>query len=160
MEEFGFFLTRAFATTRRRRRKWPYVPGKYFVTDPGAPVAVTTLGSKELAEEVANSAPAGLCIVGKVETENIGIEKIIKNILSNANIRYLICAGNEPPKHLTGATIMALFENGMDEHHRFPWYAPCFTQYKYRRGACIQATNQGNRHDRMHRCCRHTPKNQ
>ncbi|HEY5733738.1 MAG TPA: hypothetical protein VIU36_03155 [Gammaproteobacteria bacterium] len=118
MEEFGFFLTRAFATTRRRRRKWPYVPGKYFVSDPDAPVAVTTLGSKELAEQVANPAPPGLCIVGKVETENIGIEKIIKNILSNANIRYLICAGNEPPKHLTGATIIALFENGMDEHHR------------------------------------------
>lgn len=118
MEEFGFFLTRAFATTRRRRHKWPYVPGKYFVTNPEAPVAVTTLGSKELAEQIANAAPPGLCIVGKVETENIGIEKIIKNILSNAHIRYLICAGNEPPKHLTGATIMALFEYGMDEHHR------------------------------------------
>jgi tetrahydromethanopterin S-methyltransferase subunit A len=118
MEDFGFFLTRAFATTRRRKRKWPYVPGKYFVHNPGAPVAVTTLGSVELAEQVAESAPEGLCIVGKVETENIGIEKIIKNILSNPAICWLLCAGKEPPKHLTGATIIALFENGIDEQHR------------------------------------------
>lgn len=118
MENFGFFLTRAFATTRYRKRRWPFVPGKYFVIEPTAPVAVTTLGSVELAPQVANSPPDGLCIVGKVETENIGIEKIIKNILSNPSIRYLVCAGNEPPKHLTGATMIALFENGIDDHNR------------------------------------------
>lgn len=118
MEDFGFFLTRAFATTRRRKRKWPHVPGKYFINNPSAPVAVTTLGSVELAEQIAQSAPDGLCIVGKVETENIGIEKIIKNILSNPSISWLLCAGKEPPKHLTGATLMALFENGMDDNHR------------------------------------------
>jgi tetrahydromethanopterin S-methyltransferase subunit A len=118
MEDFGFFLTRVFATTKGRRRKWPYVPGKYYVTNANACVAVTTLGNVELAEQVADSAPDGLCIVGKVETENIGIEKIIKNIISNPGISYLICAGNEPPKHLTGATLMALFEHGVDEQHR------------------------------------------
>lgn len=120
MEDFGFFLTRLFATTRARRRAWPYVPGTYFVADPAAPVAVTTLGSVALAEAVSRDPPAGLCIVGKVETENIGIEKIIKNTVSNPAIRYLICAGAEPPKHLTGATLLALFANGMDENHRIP----------------------------------------
>lgn len=117
MENFGFFLTRAFATTKGRRRKWPFVPGKYFVNIPTAPVAVTTLGSVDLAPQVAKSPPDGLCIVGKVETENIGIEKVIKNILSNPSIRYLVCAGKEPPKHLTGATIISLFENGIDERN-------------------------------------------
>jgi tetrahydromethanopterin S-methyltransferase subunit A len=96
------------------------VPGKYFVVDPAAPVAVTTLGSVALAQELARSAPNGLCIVGKVETENIGIEKIIKNVLSNPAIRFLICAGAEPPKHLTGATLLALFKNGVDGARRIP----------------------------------------
>ena len=95
MEDFGFFLTRRFASTKGRKREWPFVPGKYFVNAPSAPVAVTTLGSVELAAEVAKFPPDGLCIVGKVETENIGIEKIIKNILSNSAIRYLVCAGQE-----------------------------------------------------------------
>jgi tetrahydromethanopterin S-methyltransferase subunit A len=120
MEDFGFFLSRAFASTKPRRKSWPYVPGSYFVTDPAAPVAVTTLGSVALAEAVSRNPPAGLCIVGKVETENIGIEKIIKNVVSNPAIRYLICAGNEPPRHLTGATLLALFANGMDGRNRIP----------------------------------------
>ena len=83
MENFGFFLSRIFASTKARKAEWPFVPGAYFVADSGAPVAVTTLGSVDLAREVSLEAPAGLCIVGKVETENIGIEKIIKNVLSN-----------------------------------------------------------------------------
>ena len=115
MEDFGFFLSRTFASTKHKRGEWPFVPGKFHVLDPDAPVAVTTLGSVDLAGEVSQSPPKGLCIVGKVETENIGIEKIIKNILSNPAIQYLICAGNEPPKHLTGKTILALFDNGVDE---------------------------------------------
>ena len=113
MENFGFLLSRTFASTKAKKKTWPYVPGTYFVTDPAAPIAVTTLGSVALAEAVSQNPPPGLCIVGKVETENIGIEKIIKNILSNPSIRYLVCAGNEPPKHLTGATMMALFKNGI-----------------------------------------------
>lgn len=117
-EEFGFFLTRTFATTRKTRKTWPFIPGKYFVHDPAAPVAVTTLGSVELAKQISDLNPQGLCIVGKVETENIGIEKIIKNILSNHAIRFLICAGIEPPKHLTGQTMVSLFENGIEETGR------------------------------------------
>jgi tetrahydromethanopterin S-methyltransferase subunit A len=120
LAEFGFFLSRTFATTKPVNRTWPYVPGKYFVVDPAAPVAVTTLGSVALAQELAKSAPKGLCIAGKVETENIGIEKIIKNVLSNPAIRFLICAGAEPPKHLTGATLLALFKNGVDAARRIP----------------------------------------
>jgi len=120
MEDFGFFLSRAFASTKAKKKTWPFVPGTYFVTDPAAPIAVTTLGSVALAEAVSQDPPPGLCIVGKVETENIGIEKIIKNILSNPSIRYLVCAGNEPPKHLTGATMMALFKNGIDGKNKIP----------------------------------------
>ncbi len=118
MENFGFFLSKTFATTKAKKAEWPYVPGQYFVADPNAPVAVTTLGSVDLAEQVSQRPPPGLCIVGKVETENIGIEKIIKNVLSNPAIRFLVCAGNEPPKHMTGATMVALFENGIDQNKK------------------------------------------
>ncbi|MGA0395478.1 MAG: hypothetical protein ACO3MW_15640 [Rhodospirillales bacterium] len=120
-EEFGFFLTRTFATTRNTRKKWPFIPGKYFVHDPTAPVAVTTLGSVDLAKAVSDLKPDGLCIVGKVETENIGIEKIIKNVLSNKAIHYLVCAGAEPPKHLTGQTMVSLFEKGIDYSIKKGW---------------------------------------
>lgn len=118
LEDLGFFLSRTFARTKAVNRGWPYVPGKYFVADPAGPVAVCTLGSVALAPEVAKSAPNGLCIVGKTETENIGIEKIIKNVIANPNIRFLICCGKEPPKHLPGASLLALFRNGIDVDKR------------------------------------------
>ena len=120
MENFGFWLSRTFASTKAKQATWPYVPGSYIVSDPNASVAVCTLGSVDLPPAVAEHAPDGLCITGKVETENIGIEKIIKNIISNPAIRFLLCVGNEPPKHLTGATIVALFENGIDRDKRIP----------------------------------------
>ncbi|MFW2405329.1 MAG: DUF4346 domain-containing protein [Gammaproteobacteria bacterium] len=120
MENFGFWLSRTFASTKPKQTDWPYVPGTYFVSDPTAPVAVCTLGSVDLAPKVAQNPPAGLCITGKVETENIGIEKIIKNVISNPAIRFLLCVGNEPPKHLTGATMVALFENGIDTENKIP----------------------------------------
>ncbi|MDX2142933.1 MAG: DUF4346 domain-containing protein [Rhodospirillaceae bacterium] len=120
MEDFGFFLSRTFATTKAKRAAWPYVPGTYHVLDAAAPVAVTTLGSVALADEIAGAKPNGLCIVGKVETENIGIEKIIRNVISNPAIRYFVCAGAEPPKHLTGGTFLALFKNGIDGQKKIP----------------------------------------
>jgi tetrahydromethanopterin S-methyltransferase subunit A len=118
MENFGFWLSQTFASTKARQPSWPFLPGTYFVSDPEAPVAVCTLGSVDLAPLVAAQPPEGLCITGKVETENIGIEKIIKNVISNPAIRFLLCVGNEPPKHLTGATMVALFKNGIDEGKR------------------------------------------
>jgi tetrahydromethanopterin S-methyltransferase subunit A len=120
MENFGFWLSRTFASTHAKHEVWPYVPGTYIVSNRRAPVAVCTLGSVDLAPKVAAQPPRGLCITGKVETENIGIEKIIKNIISNPSIRFLLCVGNEPPKHLTGATMVALFENGIDENNKIP----------------------------------------
>jgi tetrahydromethanopterin S-methyltransferase subunit A len=118
MERFGYLLSRTFARTRPVRHEWPYIPGKYFVLNPAAPVALTTLGSVPLAREVARVGPDGLCIVGKLETENIGIEKIIRNVIANPAIRVLVCAGQEPPKHLTGATLLALSANGTNGDKR------------------------------------------
>jgi len=98
--------------------KWPPVAGEYFVFCKGVtcPVAVSTLASIELAEILANIKPKGLCIVGKTETENIGIDKIIKNTITNPAIRFLIVAGKDPEGHHSGKTLLALSENGVDDN--------------------------------------------
>ena len=97
---------------------WPAVPGEYFVVDPAAAVAVSTLGSVELASELAKLKPTGLAIVGKTETENIGIDKVVKNIVTNKAIRFLVVAGNEPVGHHSGRTMLTLAHNGTDEGGR------------------------------------------
>jgi len=97
---------------------WPKVDGEYTVLDKKAPVAVTTLANLKLAEKIAKLKPEGLCIIGKTETENIGIDKLVKNTITNPSIRHLILAGKEAPGHRSGATIMALWQNGVDKDMR------------------------------------------
>jgi len=63
-------------------------------------------------------AESGAAISGTVQTENIGFEKIICNIVANPNIRYLILGGPESAGHLTGPALKALFKNGIDDKKR------------------------------------------
>lgn len=97
---------------------WPPVVGEYFVLDQAAPVAVSTLASVELAAQLAQRKPSGLAIVGKTETENIGLDKVIKNVITNPAIRFLIVAGHEAQGHHSGQTLIALAENGVDAKNR------------------------------------------
>ncbi|MBF2000206.1 MAG: DUF4346 domain-containing protein [Synechococcales cyanobacterium M58_A2018_015] len=93
------------------------IAGEYFVLchGEGCPVAVSTLASVELAEQLANLKPSELCVVGKTETENIGVDKVIKNIVSNPTIRFLLLTGKDPEGHYSGKTLLALAENGVDD---------------------------------------------
>ena len=87
---------------------WPVISGDYIVGDPESPVAVTTLASHIEAEL------SGAAIAGPCKTENLGIEKVVANIISNPNIRFLIVTGAEVQGHITGQSIKALYENGAD----------------------------------------------
>lgn len=93
------------------------VPGQYFALCHGedCPVAVSTLASVGLAEQLANLRPRELCVVGKTETENIGVDKIVKNIVSNPTIRFLLLTGKDSEGHQSGKTLLALAANGVDE---------------------------------------------
>ncbi len=94
---------------------WPPVVGEYFLSrNPWGPIAVSTLASIELAETLARLEPEPLCIAGKTETENIGIEKILVNTITNPAIHHLILAGRDPEGHHSGATLLALCRNGVD----------------------------------------------
>ncbi len=104
--------------THASKGKWPAVVGEYFVLDSSAPVAVATLASIQLAEELDHLKPIGLALVGKLETENIGIEKVVKNTISNPAIRFIILAGNEPEGHQSGSALLALIKNGVDENNK------------------------------------------
>ena len=74
---------------------WPVISGDYIVGDPESPVAVTTLASHIEAEL------SGAAIAGPCKTENLGVEKVVANIISNPNIRFLILAGAEVQVNLS-----------------------------------------------------------
>jgi len=61
---------------------------------------------------------SGAALSGTLQTENIGIEKIICNVIANPNIRYLLVCGPESPGHLVGDALLALSKNGIDQRKR------------------------------------------
>lgn len=94
--------------------------GEYHVLslEPRNIIAISTLGNAELADKIARLKPNGLSIVGKTETENIGVEKIIKNALSVPSIKHLILCGKDSEGHYSGNTIISLLNNGIDNNMR------------------------------------------
>jgi len=103
------------------RRGWPPLPGEYYVVRYGAPVAVCTLNTEALAVGLAKRRPDGLAIIGTMHTENLGIERVIKNVLANPNIRFLLLCGEDTQQavgHLPGQSLECLFRNGLDDRGR------------------------------------------
>ncbi len=103
------------------RTGWPPLPGDYIVVRHGAPVAVCTLNSSPLAKEIAARPPGGLAIAGSLHTENLGIERIVRNVLANPNLRFLVLCGEDARQaigHLPGQSLAALCQNGTDADGR------------------------------------------
>lgn len=104
-----------------QRAGWPPLPGSYEVLRYQAPVAVCTLTDERLAKDVASRAPESLAIVGSMYTENLGIERVIQNVLGNPNIRFLVLCGKDSQQaigHLPGQSLLSLSRSGIDERGR------------------------------------------
>lgn len=103
------------------RRGWPPLPGDYHVLRYRAPVAICTLNSEDLAARIAERSPEGVALVGTLHTENLGIERIIRNVLANPHIRFLVLCGEDTHQaigHLPGQSLAGLFASGTDERGR------------------------------------------
>lgn len=103
------------------RAGWPPLAGDYQVLRYQAPVAVCTLNSNDLVRQLAAARPPGLAIVGGLHTENLGIERLIRNLLPNLHVRFLVMCGADSRQaigHLPGQSLVALARNGLDERHR------------------------------------------
>ncbi|HWQ48980.1 MAG TPA: tetrahydromethanopterin S-methyltransferase subunit A [Methanosarcina sp.] len=87
---------------------WPIVKGDYTVGNPRSRILVVTLASQ------INPSPEA-AIWGSSKTENLGVEKIIVNTISNSNIRYILICGKESRGHLAGHSLLAIHANGVDE---------------------------------------------
>lgn len=110
-----------FSEEVQERDGWPPLAGSYKVLRYHAPVAVCTLTSEELIPALARNVTSDVAIAGSLQTENIGIERLIQNVLANPNIRFLIVCGEDSRKavgHLPGESLLALSRNGLDGNGR------------------------------------------
>jgi tetrahydromethanopterin S-methyltransferase subunit A len=102
----------------RHGRSWPPHPGDYIVGNPGGSVAICTLSSRELPPKLIAAAGDDLAIAGRCDTENIGIEKVVLNLLANSSIRWLVLCGVEAQGHRAADAFLRLKERGVDANMR------------------------------------------
>jgi tetrahydromethanopterin S-methyltransferase subunit A len=103
------------------RNGWPPLPGTYTVLRYAAPVAVCTLTDEKLLAAITEKKDPSVAIVGTLQTENLGIERLIQNVLANPNIRSLVVCGADSRQavgHLPGQSLLALARSGVDEGMR------------------------------------------
>jgi tetrahydromethanopterin S-methyltransferase subunit A len=86
--------------------------GEYVTGNPDSPFAVVTL-----AEEL-DLPLEKVAIHGKMKTENLGIEKVIANVISNPIIRFVVIFGEDIRGHRAGKSLLALHAHGLDEMRR------------------------------------------
>jgi len=90
---------------------WPIIQGDFHAGDPNSPVAVVTMGSHLDEQAIVD---AGAAIAGSCKTENLGLEKVLANVISNPNIRFVLTCGTEVKGHLSGQSLIALHKGGVD----------------------------------------------
>ncbi len=103
------------------REGWPPLPGSYNVLRYHAPVTVCTLTDEALSKTVVPAAGPEIAIVGTMQTENLGIERLMQNTLANSNIRFVVLCGADSRQaigHLPGQSLIALSRSGVDERMR------------------------------------------
>ena len=104
---------------------YPPEEGRYLRGNDFSPALVVIILNRkedeipaEIEKLVRTGVESGAALSGTVQTENIGFEKIICNVVANPNIRYAILSGPESEGHLTGEAFKALLKNGVDEKKR------------------------------------------
>ena len=87
----------------------------------GAPVAVCTLGDRDLAAAVAAQAGPEVAIAGMLATKNLGIERLVANTITNPHLRFVVVCGPEVEQrigHHPGGSLLALAATGTDDRDR------------------------------------------
>ena len=103
------------------RDGWPPLPGNYTVLQYHAPVAVCTLTDDALSCALAHQGGTSVAMTGTLQTENLGIERLIRNVLANPYIRFLVVCGTDSCQaigHLPGQSLVALARHGLDDRSR------------------------------------------
>ncbi|MDY6834679.1 MAG: tetrahydromethanopterin S-methyltransferase subunit A [Chloroflexota bacterium] len=101
---------------------YPPEEGRYARGNDYSPVAVCVILDDfdyripaDLQELVMAGIDSGAALSGMLQTENVGTEKLICNIIANPNIRYIVLCGRESPGHMPGQSLLCLKQNGVDE---------------------------------------------
>ena len=95
------------------------IPEESYHGNINSSIAVCTLSSIDLLKNFANSEILNnISIVGRLLSENKGIDSIIKHVFKNQKINTIIVCGKEVWGHKAGHSLFQLHKNGVDKNNR------------------------------------------
>ena len=95
------------------------IPEEVYFGNPNSSVAICTLSNISLLKELSTSTIMNnICIVGRLLSENKGIDSLINNVINNPKISTLIICGNDVWGHKSGHSLLKLYKNGISSQGR------------------------------------------
>ncbi len=85
------------------------ISGDYKIINKKGRIAIDTLTSP-----IENFFFDEIYIAGSHKTENLGVERIVINLVANPNVRAIIICGRESFGHYAGQALYSLWKNGID----------------------------------------------
>ena len=90
-----------------------------FFGNPKSSLAICTLSSINLLKEIANSnLLSKIALVGRLFSENKGIDSLVRHVISNKNLETILLCGKDTPGHRPGHSLLNLYKNGVDGQGR------------------------------------------
>ena len=109
------------------RKSFEYMVGKicetlipikheYHIGKGGKEIAICTLSSIHLLEDIYKTPEVmdKILVVGRLLSENKGIDAIVKFTLTHPELHYIIVCGKEVRGHQAGQALVSLYENGIN----------------------------------------------
>lgn len=92
---------------------------EFYIGNPNSQIAICTLASISLLDDLKDfEILSKVAIIGRLFSENKGIDNMIQYVYQNKNIKKIILCGKEVWGHKPGHSLLQLHKNGIDENFR------------------------------------------
>ncbi|HJT09213.1 MAG TPA: tetrahydromethanopterin S-methyltransferase subunit A [Candidatus Nitrosotalea sp.] len=92
------------------------IEDRIYFGNPKSTVAVCTLSSMKLLDEVVNSSLISkVNVAGRLLSENKGIDMLVRHVISNPEISVIMLCGKDTVGHKPGHSLLCLHQNGIDK---------------------------------------------
>jgi tetrahydromethanopterin S-methyltransferase subunit A len=92
---------------------------EFYISNSNSSICICTLSNIKLLKEIKNSKIIdNIAVVGRLFTENKGIDSIIKYVNQNKKIKTIIVCGKDVWGHKSGHSLFELYKNGIDDNNR------------------------------------------
>ncbi|MFB5646534.1 MAG: tetrahydromethanopterin S-methyltransferase subunit A [Candidatus Nitrosomaritimum yanchengensis] len=92
---------------------------EFYYGNPNSSIAICTLSSLDLLKKISSSnLMNNVSIVGRLLSENKGIDSIINYLYQNNKIKKIVVCGKEVWGHKAGHSLFELYKNGVNDKGR------------------------------------------